>query len=150
LFVAIDTNVLVYAEGLGEARKVERATKFTQALDPDQGAIPVQALAELYWVLVRKARLGRTEARTRVMRWEDTFTSVPSTQSALATAMDLSVDHGLQIFDGLILAAAANAGCRMLVSEDMQSGMVVLGLTIANPFADPPDELLRSFISPVS
>ncbi len=45
--------------------------------------------------------------------------------------------HGFHIYDALIVAAALEAGCGTLYSEDMQSGQVIAGqLTIRNPFAD--------------
>jgi predicted nucleic acid-binding protein len=42
----------------------------------------------------------------------------------------------------VILAAAAEAGCRLLVSEDMQAGFTWGGVTIVNPFAAKPDPAL--------
>ena len=45
-------------------------------------------------------------------------------------------------WDSVILAAAAEAGCRLLVSEDMQAGFTCGGVTIVNPFAAKPDPAL--------
>jgi len=51
-------------------------------------------------------------------------------------ALRLAVRHGFHIYDALIVAAALEAGCATLYSEDMQSGQVIGGrLTIRNPFA---------------
>jgi predicted nucleic acid-binding protein len=38
------------------------------------------------------------------------------------------------IWDGLIVAAALDAGCKILYTEDLQHGQVVEGLRIENPF----------------
>jgi predicted nucleic acid-binding protein len=38
------------------------------------------------------------------------------------------------VYDGLILAAAVEARCTKLYSEDLQHGQVVEGLRIENPF----------------
>ena len=54
----------------------------------------------------------------------------------------LAATHRLQIWDALILATAAGAGCRLLLSEDMQDGFVWKGCTVANPFAAPLHPLL--------
>jgi predicted nucleic acid-binding protein len=57
-------------------------------------------------------------------------------------ATDLAADHQLTIWDATILAAAAEAGCRLLLSEDMQGGFTWRGVTIVNPFAAIPHALL--------
>ncbi|KAA2237899.1 PIN domain-containing protein [Salinarimonas soli] len=56
-------------------------------------------------------------------------------EGAFDDAMHLAGSHGLQIWDAVILATAAGAGCALLLSEDMQDGFVWRGVTIANPFA---------------
>jgi predicted nucleic acid-binding protein len=60
----------------------------------------------------------------------------------MATAMDLAADHGLGIWDAVILTVASQAGCRMLLSEDMQEGFTWGGVTVVNPFADQRHDLL--------
>jgi len=49
-------------------------------------------------------------------------------------ARRLARDHGLAFYDALIVAAALEAGCGTLYSEDMQHGRAVGGLTIVDPF----------------
>ena len=44
-------------------------------------------------------------------------------------------DHSLAFYDALIVAAALEAGCDTLLTEDMQHGRTFLGCTIVNPFA---------------
>jgi predicted nucleic acid-binding protein len=56
--------------------------------------------------------------------------------------MDLSADHGLSIWDAVILSAAAAAGCRLLLSEDMHEGFTGSGVTVTDPFAAKTHELL--------
>ena len=51
-----------------------------------------------------------------------------------AAALGLAREHGLAFYDALIVAAAAEAGCDTLYSEDMQHGRAIAGLTISNPF----------------
>ncbi len=43
--------------------------------------------------------------------------------------------HQLNVYDGMIVAAAQLAGCTTLYSEDMHDGLVIDGLTIRNPYA---------------
>jgi predicted nucleic acid-binding protein len=57
--------------------------------------------------------------------------------------MALAADHRFDIWDACIIAAAADAGCRLLLSEDLADGLTWRGLTLANPFAAKPHPLLR-------
>ena len=49
--------------------------------------------------------------------------------------MDLATFHQYTLWDAIMLAAAAHAGCRVLLSEDMQHGFIWRGVEIRNPFA---------------
>ena len=68
---AIDTNVLVYAEGIGDFWKCRRADGLIGALPPERLFIPVQVLSELYRVLRRKGGLSPSKARRNVLEWRD-------------------------------------------------------------------------------
>jgi predicted nucleic acid-binding protein len=71
---------------------------------------------------------------------------VPTLDRTLETALDLATEHRLQIFDAIILAASAEAGCRMLLTQDMQDGFVWRGMTVANPFAATLHSLLADLL----
>ena len=62
-------------------------------------------------------------------------------------AMDLVADHSLSIWDAIILAVTADSGCRLLLSEDLQDGFTWRGVTVANPFDEPPHPLLASLLA---
>lgn len=62
-------------------------------------------------------------------------------------ALDLAVDHQLQFWDSLILAIAARARCRVLLSEDMQQGFIWGGVTVVNPYFEAPYPLLEQFLA---
>lgn len=67
---------------------------------------------------------------------------VGTSPDVMLGAVDLSVDHRLSIRDAVILSAASRAGCRVLLSEDFQNGFTWGGVTVVNPFDDPPHPLL--------
>jgi len=46
------------------------------------------------------------------------------------------------------LSAASAAGCRLLLSEDMQEGFTWGGVTVVNPFTDEPHPLLAAALAP--
>ncbi len=135
MLAALDTNILVYAEGLHEPDKQQQALDIIDAVPASSLTLPAQVLGELFHVLLRKARRSRPEVRDAVRGWQDMFLVVGTTEDIVTRAMDLAVDHGMTIWDAVILAAASEAGCRLLLSEDMQDGFTWGGVTVVNPFA---------------
>ncbi|MBZ5728504.1 MAG: PIN domain-containing protein [Acidobacteriia bacterium] len=144
--VALDTNVLAYAEGANGAAMRDRALKLIQRLPPGTIVLPVQTLGELFTVLVRKARRRPNRARAAVLSWRDAYAVIETSDAAIVSATDLACDHGLSIWDSVVLAAAAEAGCRLLLSEDLQEGFTWRGVTVTNPFAPTPNPLLAALL----
>jgi predicted nucleic acid-binding protein len=140
--VALDTNILAYAEGVDGEDMRRRVLEVIQPLDPSQMLIPVQALGELFNVLVRKGGRSRDEAGQRVEEWRANVGVVDTSYEVLLAAVELSRKHQLFVWDAVMLAAAAQAGCRALLSEDMQHGFTWGRTTIVNPLATPPHPLL--------
>ncbi|MCK5857875.1 PIN domain-containing protein [Algiphilus sp.] len=135
--VALDTNVLVYAEGGGDDARCASARHLVGALRGCEIMLPAQVLGELYRVLNGKQGRPPTETRAAVMEWSDAFAVIDSNAAAFSSAMDCAVSHGLQIRDALILSVAGQAGCRYLLSEDLQAGFVWHGVSVVNPFQQP-------------
>jgi predicted nucleic acid-binding protein len=142
--LALDTNILVYAEGLNGAAKRAAILGLLTRLPQESALVPVQVLGELYNVLIRKAGLSRKQARSAVLRWRDAFLTVETSASLMLAAIDLAVDHRLGIWDAVILSAAAEAECRLLLSEDLQEGFTWKGVTVVNPFAPVQHPLLQT------
>jgi predicted nucleic acid-binding protein len=146
--VAVDTNVLAYAEGTNGEAKQAAALALLQKLPAESTLLPAQALGELFNVLVRKARWPRPKARRAVTAWGDAFPLIDTSPDVMLSAMDLASDHQLGIWDAIILAAAADASCRLLLSEDLQEGFTWSGVTITNPFAATRHPLLDAMLGP--
>ncbi len=140
--IALDTNLLAYAEGVNGAVRKKAALDVIERLPEDSTFIPVQVLGELFRVLVRKAGRRPERARAAVLSWQDVFPLIETSSPVLISATDLATDHNLSIWDAVILSASAAAGCRLLLSEDLQESFTWRGVTIANPFAKPGNELL--------
>ena len=145
--VALDTNVLVYAEGFGDAARCLAARKLMAQLMEQDVVLPAQTLGELSRVLTTKA--GRSPERTRqaVLEWGDSFVVSDSTWTCFQAALDLTVVHQMPIWDALILAVAAEQRCRILLSEDFQDGFTWRGITVVNPFTNPPSPQLRRLLT---
>lgn len=148
IMVALDTNVLVYAEGVNGLARREAALLLIKRLPADATLLPVQALAELFHVLVRKGGRAPDAARAAALNWGDNFPLIEASPAVTLAALDLSANHQLGIWDAMILAAAAEAGCRLLLSEDFQEGFTWSGVTVTNPFSPNRHALLEAMLSP--
>jgi predicted nucleic acid-binding protein len=71
---------------------------------------------------------------------------IETSAEVLFGAADLATDHQLSIWDAVILSAAAEGGCRLLLSEDLQEGFTWNGVTVTNPFAPKRHELLTALM----
>ncbi len=125
----IDTNVLIYAHG--SDAKSETARQVILA----GGVISVQVLNEFAAVLRRKFRL----------EWAVIADALADVRAALGPVRPIDVEihlravalahsYGFSFYDALIVASALAAGCDTLLTEDLQTGRRVNGLTIVNPF----------------
>lgn len=144
--VAVDSNVFVYAEGMHEADKKRVALDILDKLPRETTLIPVQVLGELYRVLTREGRRTPEKARAAVLAWGDAFPLIESSPSILLAALDLAVEHKVPLWDAVIMAGAADAGCRLLLSEDFQDGFYWNGVTVTNPFASERHLLLEALL----
>ena len=137
---AFDTNILAYAAGLrqvdaDEAKIIQAGLLIEPLLVEGELVIPAQVQAELHYLLRRKAGLSPSAAATKVARYSTGATTIPTDDAVLAEAFELAERHGLQTYDAIILAAAAQGGCDILYSEDMQHGFEWNGVMVVNPFA---------------
>ncbi|MFN7932592.1 MAG: PIN domain-containing protein [Bryobacteraceae bacterium] len=144
--IALDTNILAYAEGTNGTEMKELAVRLVKRLPQSEVVVPIQTLGELYNVLVRKARRRPAHAREAILGWREAFLTIETSVAVLESAAGLASEHGLSIWDAVVLSAAAEAGCRLLLSEDLQNGFVWHGVTVANPFLANCHPLLRRLV----
>ena len=140
--IALDTNILAYAEGVNGPARKRAALELIRTLPESSTFVPVQVLGELFRVLVGKAGFTAVQARAAILSWQDTFPLIETSPAILLAATDLAVHHVLSIWDAVILSAAAAAECRLLLSEDLQDGFVWSGVTVTNPFGSARHPLL--------
>jgi predicted nucleic acid-binding protein len=128
--VFFDTNVLVYAFTRDDPRWVSARALLSQG-----GVVGVQALNEFVAVARRKLRMPWKEVleALSVIR---TFcpSPVPVTLTIHERAVEIAQRYGYRIYDALLIAAAVEASCHTLYSEDLHDGQVIDGLAIRNPF----------------
>ena len=133
----IDTNVLVYAHGVGaDDPRAGRAREVLARLwQADAGVVSTQVLQEFYAVATRKLRppLPRSQARAIVAAYAH-WCRVPTDPDLIISASVLEEKHTLAFWDALIVAAAVLTGAGTLLSEDLQHGRMFGELRVDNPF----------------
>jgi predicted nucleic acid-binding protein len=144
--IALDTNILAYAEGVNGSEMQRTALDLIGRLPRSEVALPVQVLGELFYVLTRKAARPRDAARAMTLSWRDTFSLIDTSETVVLAALDLAADHQLFIWDAVILSASAESACRLLLSQDMQEGFTWRGVTITNPFLSKRHPLLTELL----
>lgn len=126
----LDTNILLYLLSADTA-KADRA----EAILADGGVISVQVLNEFAAVATRKLKAPWATVREILDTVSLMVEVEPLTSQTHALALDIAERHRLGVYDACILAAAALAGCEMLLSEDMQHGFRLPGgPLVQNPF----------------
>lgn len=126
----LDTNVLIYAFAAGDRRSAR-----AEALLADGGVIGVQVLNEFTNVVRRKLNWAWPEVDAALaVIVELTGPAHPLTIDIHTQAVQLARNSTLSFYDALIVAAAEAAGCRMLMTEDLQHGRAFGRVTIHNPF----------------
>jgi predicted nucleic acid-binding protein len=144
--VALDTNILAYAEGVNGTFMQKAALELVESLPEGSTVLPVQTLGELFNLLVRKAGRSAAKARSSILSWRDAFPLVETSAAVMLAAADLAKDHHLSIWDAVIFSASAEAGCRLLLSEDLHDGFIWRGVTVTNPFAKAKHPLLMALL----
>lgn len=132
----LDSNVVVYSVDESPAEKVkhERAIEILSG-EPESLVLSTQVLQEFYVVTTRKLKKPLSEERAaKAIRGLSKLHVVSVDASLVLAAADTSRAVQLSLWDALIIEAASRAGCDRVLSEDLNAGQVIHGITIENPF----------------
>lgn len=136
----VDTNVLLYALNANTPDKQQIAGSWLQALWKGKaGRISWQVVHEFYSNAVRKLSVPKNVARLAVdqlMEWNPE----PPMHATIQRAWHWCDSAQLNFWDALIVAAAEQAGCRWLLSEDFHDGRRFGAVNVVNPFGRAPAE----------
>ena len=128
--IFFDTNVVLYALA-GNARSADVSWILLRA----GGTVSVQVLNECASTLRRKFSFEWPDVVEACRQLRELCAVVPLTEETHDRGLALSQRYQLSVYDGMIVAAAQLAGCRVLYSADMQDGLVIDELTVHNPYA---------------
>ena len=130
----LDTNILVYTDDQAAPVKQRIALDLVAThRRTATGVVSVQVLQEYFVTITRKLQVNPTIARRKVELLAEFDVAAPDIADILA-AIDLHRLHGLSFWDALVVRSAKQAGCSVLLSEDMQNMREIDGLRILNPF----------------
>ena len=134
----VDADVLVYAFDSSAGRKHQAAQALLERLwDSNTGCVSVQVLQEFFVTITKKVpkplRVDDAAARIRELAAWRIFT--PTADDVL-DAIGLHTKARIGFWDAMIVVAAAESGCDLLWTEDLNDGQTLRGVRIRNPFAD--------------
>ncbi len=126
----LDTHVLLYLLS-ADSGKADVAEELLRK----GGIISVQVLSEFTSVCSRKLKMGYGEIREILTTINMVLDVRDLTPTIHETALDIAERYGYSFYDSMILAAAINAGCSLVYTEDLHSGQHIQDcLLIVNPF----------------
>ncbi len=131
--VAIDSNILIYAEIEPDSAKGLRSADLILRTARD-GVIPAQVLGEFLRFVQRRFPASFEEAVRQARLYQSVFITPPTTDAIINKASELARAHRLQLWDCVVCAASAEAHAKVLLTEDMQDGRSLDGLRLTNPF----------------
>lgn len=132
----VDTNILIYAHDVDAGHKREVARAVLQELwERQAGVLSMQVLQEFYVNATRKIRtpLSKPAARGVIGAYAVWCVEGPS-PAEVESAFRIEDEARISFWDALIVAMALRSGASRLLSEDLNAGQAIAGLTIENPF----------------
>jgi len=132
----IDTNIIIYAYDVTAGKKHETARIIiTDLWDSGLGVLSTQVLQEFFVNVVQKIPkpVDKQQAKEIVrdfLKWH----VVVNTGDSIIDAIDICLRFEYSFWDSMIIEAAIKGGATVLISEDLQDGQVISGVTIKNPF----------------
>lgn len=134
----LDTSILAYAVDPRDQTKRDRAR---QSMIEVEGrstvVISTQVMLELHSVFTSKLRMDPAQSRGLVQAASMRYEVVTLTSDLIMHGLDVQIIHRLSHWDACIIVAAAAAGCREILTEDMQEGALIEGVRIRNLFNSP-------------
>jgi predicted nucleic acid-binding protein len=133
--ISLDTNILVYAVDPTAEEKMVTARALLRSAALAEAPLAQQVIGEFLNVSRRMHHLNQRRLRRIAVGLCATFQVLPTPLAMLFEAFDLAQRAHLQFWDAVIIRVCRSAGVDLLLSEDLQDGQNIDGVTIVNPFA---------------
>lgn len=133
--VFFDSNILIYFVDERDERKQSIAKEIiADAVQNQNGMISTQSLQEFYNVVTKKMNCPKEKAKELVTMFSELFPVTQITIPLILSAIDISIKNEFSFWDSLILSTANDTGCILIYSEDLNSGQIISGTKVLNPF----------------
>jgi predicted nucleic acid-binding protein len=132
----LDTNILVYSVDGGAGWRQRVALRIIELAVLADCWLTLQSLSEFYAVATRKRMMPPERAAETARIWLDLFPVAAASGACVRTALATASTGRAPYWDALLLATAAEAGCAVVLTEDMAGGSSLVGVRVLNPFAD--------------
>lgn len=130
----LDTNLLVYSvDSIAGPRHDLSLEIVNRALDVDCW-LTLQSISEFFSVVARKGMVPAAEAAAQAQDWLVAFPCTVMSADAIRAALADAVARRASYWDALLIATAAEAGCTLILTEDLADGTTLSGVEIHNPF----------------
>jgi predicted nucleic acid-binding protein len=130
----LDANILVYSVDRAAGPRHLLAVEIVQRSAYADCQLTLQALSEFYVVSTRKGMTEVARAASLVTRWLVTFPCAAASGNAVGSAIATAMAGRASYWDALLVATAAEAGCALILTEDMADGSTLGAVEIHNPF----------------
>lgn len=131
----VDTNVLVYAHDADQAKRTIARQILIELMSSRRGALSPQVLQEFYVTVTRKIAKPLSRRAAREIVQDYSVWCVETTAMEIAAAFRIEDESKISFWDALICAAAVKSGAAVILSEDLNAGQKIAGISIQNPFA---------------
>ena len=132
----IDTNLIVYANDRRDPKKQKCAIEVIQREIRDRtGVVSIQVMQEFANTALNKLAQSPAVVLRQISLLETLMVVRPDPEM-VRRAVELKALFQLSFWDSSILAAAENAGCRHLFSEDLNAGQAFGRVRVINPFTE--------------
>ncbi len=130
----LDTNVLVYSIDSAAGMRHRSAGEILAGAVRADCWLMLQAISEFFVVVRRKGMASAPQAAALAETWLTVFPCAAVSPGAVRTALADAVGGRASYWDALLIATAAEAGCTLILTEDLADGSALGGVEIHNPF----------------
>lgn len=130
----LDTNILVYSLDNAAGTRHRLATEIVDRAAERDCWLTLQAISEFYAVVTRKGMMPPADAAGQAADWLDIFPCAASSPAAIRAALMDAAAGRAAYWDALLVATAHEAGCSLILTEDLSDGTALGSVKIHNPF----------------
>jgi predicted nucleic acid-binding protein len=132
----VDTNILIYAHDIDAGKKHQVAKTVLDGLWSERtGVLSVQVLQEFYVNVTRKIPTPLSKASARLVVNSYSIWCTETSPSEISVAFRIEDESRIGFWDALIVASALKSGATRILSEDLNDGQRIAGVSMENPFA---------------